>query len=229
MIWVGIGLVWVFLIWWAPRVVVGPRGDFESGFVVWLIGVYCRAFHRMKAQGTELAASLQGPAILVANHTSGIDPLLLQSACTREVRWMMGADMAVDRLGWLHLKPIWDWIGIIRVDRTGNDRTSVRQALDYLGEGGIVGIFPEGKIARPPGSLLPFMAGVGLIAARSKAPILCAVIRGAPTCEGIVEGLKTPSKSSVAFMEIVDPRREGWSASDIAPGLEKRFREWMGV
>lgn len=229
MIWLGLGILWLVLIWWAPRVVAGPRGDFESGFVVWLVGVYCRVFHRVRHERAELANSLYGPAILVANHTSGIDPLLLQSACGREIRWMMGADMAVDRLGWLHLKPIWEWIGIIRVDRSGNDRTSVRRALDYLDEGGIVGIFPEGKIARPPGSLLPFMAGIGLIAARSKAPILCAVIRGSPPCEGIVEALKTRSHSSVAFMEIIHPSREGWSAGDIAPALERRFRSWMNV
>jgi len=229
MLWIGLILIWIALIFWARRVVEGPRGDFESGFALWLIQVYARLYHRLHVTNPQLAQSLTGPAIVVANHTSGIDPLLIQAACPREIRWMMGADMAVDRLGWLHLRPIWDWSGIIRVDRTGNDRTSVRKALDYLAAGGIVGIFPEGKIARPPGTLLPFMAGVGLIAARSKAPILCAVIRGAPECEGIVESLKTPSRSSVAFMEILDPRREGWSASDIAPGLEKRFRGWMGV
>lgn len=225
MIWIGVAF-WLFLIWWAPRVVSGPRGDFESGFTVWLIGLYCRVMHRLQIENAGLVSGLQGPAIIVANHTSGIDPLVIQAACPREIRWMMGADMAVERLGWLHLKPIWDWSGIIRVDRSGNDRTSVRKALDYLESGGIVGIFPEGKIARPRGTVLPFMPGIGLIASRSKAPIVCVMIRGTPECEGIVESLRTRSRSAVRFMELVDPQAMNWRAGDIATHLESRFRQW---
>jgi 1-acyl-sn-glycerol-3-phosphate acyltransferase len=227
MLWIGLIIIWIALIFWARRVVEGPRGDFESGFALWLIQVYARLYHRLHVTNPQLAQSLTGPAIVVANHTSGIDPLLIQAACPREIRWMMGADMAVDRLGWLHLRPIWDWSGIIRVDRSGNDRTSVRKALDYLAAGGIIGIFPEGKIATPRGSLLPFMPGIGLIAARSAAPILCVTIADTPECEGIVQSLKTRSQSRVNFMELIDPKVRQWSASDIAPGLEARFRNWI--
>lgn len=229
MIWLLIAILWILLIWWAPRVVSGPRGDFESGFVIWLIQVYTRTFHRLQVSGAEVAHSLKGPAIIVANHTSGIDPLVIQAACPREIRWMMGADMAVDRLGWLHLRPIWDWAGVIRVDRTGNDRTSVRKALDYLAAGGIIGIFPEGKIASPRGTLLPFMPGIGLIASRSKAPILCITVTGTPECEGIVQSLKTPSSTHVNIREVIDPQSQGWSAGQIASQLEARFRTWMNV
>jgi 1-acyl-sn-glycerol-3-phosphate acyltransferase len=229
MLWIGLILVWITLIFWARRVVEGPRGDFESGFALWLIQVYARLFHRLHVGSPQLAQSLSGPAIIVANHTSGIDPLLIQAACPREIRWMMGADMAVDQLGWLHLRPIWDWSGIIRVDRTGNDRTSIRKALDYLAAGGIVGIFPEGKIATPRGSILPFMPGIGLISSRSKAPILCVTITGTPECEGIVQSLKTRSQSHVNFEELIDPKVQKWSAGDIASGLEARFRFWMNT
>jgi 1-acyl-sn-glycerol-3-phosphate acyltransferase len=227
MLWMGVVILWLVLIWWAPRVVCGPRGDFESGFAVWLIRAYCRVAHRAKWHDVELLKSLSGPAIIVANHTSAIDPLLIQAVCPREIRWMMGSDMAVQRLGWLHLEPIWQWSGVIRVDRTGNDRTSVRKALDYLETGGIVGIFPEGKIARPQGTLLPFMPGIGLIASRSNAQILCAVIAGTPETEGVVASLQTRSTSSVRFMEIVKPDELKWRGSEIAEKLAEKFREWM--
>ncbi|MBU6413879.1 MAG: 1-acyl-sn-glycerol-3-phosphate acyltransferase [Planctomycetes bacterium] len=229
MLWIGLAVLWLVLIWWAPRVVSGPRGDFESGFAVWLIHAYCRVMHRARYHNVELIRSISGPAIIVANHTSAIDPLLIQAVCPREVRWMMGSDMAVERLGWLHLEPIWRWSGVIRVDRSGNDRSSVRKALEYLEQGGIVGIFPEGKIARPHGTLLPFMPGIGLIASRSGAQILCAVIAGTPGTEGVVAALQTRSQSSVRFVEIVKPDELKWRGSEIAAKLEAKFRAWLNV
>jgi hypothetical protein len=71
------------------------------------------------------------------------------------------------------------------------------------------------------------MPGIGLIASRSNAQILCAVIAGTPETEGVVASLQTRSTSSVRFMEIVKPDELKWRGSEIAEKLAEKFREWM--
>src|SRR3954466_15517006 len=50
----------------------------------------CRGYHRLQVQ-TPQQLPKKGPAILVCNHISGLDPLLLQSAVNRPVIWMMAS------------------------------------------------------------------------------------------------------------------------------------------
>jgi 1-acyl-sn-glycerol-3-phosphate acyltransferase len=68
-------------------------------------------------------------------------------------------------------------IGSIAVDLDRPDPGALRRALDTLGTGGVVGIFPEGPRS-VRGQLEPGLPGVGLLALRSGAPVVPAAIRG---------------------------------------------------
>jgi 1-acyl-sn-glycerol-3-phosphate acyltransferase len=108
-----------------------------------------------------------GPAIVVCNHISSLDPLLLQSACTyRLIMWMMAKEyMDIPYMG-----KIFQTLQVIPVDRGSRETTPMRTALRRLDEGRIVGIFPEGGISKT-GDLMEFQTGVAMMAIRAKVPV----------------------------------------------------------
>jgi len=108
-----------------------------------------------------------GPAIVVSNHISGLDPLLIQSACRyRLITWMMAREyMELPAMG-----RIFRVLGVIPVDRGSRETGPLRRAFRQLDNGRIIGIFPEGKIAATR-ELLPFQTGVALMAIRSNVPV----------------------------------------------------------
>ena len=114
-----------------------------------------------------------GPAIVIANHTSGADPMFLQATCHRMIVWMMAAEFrAMPRVQWL-----FDLLEIIPVSRNGRDTASTRAALRVLGRGGVIGIFPQGRIERKPDDF-PFRPGVSLLASRTGAGVWPARLDG---------------------------------------------------
>jgi 1-acyl-sn-glycerol-3-phosphate acyltransferase len=88
---------------------------------------------------------------------------------------MMGRDMMTPNLRFL-----WEFTRVIPVDRDGSDSTSAREALRELRRSGVLGIFPEGGIERPPRMLRPFLPGIGTIIVRSGAAVLPVFIQGTP-------------------------------------------------
>ena len=133
---------------------------------------FARIYHRLSiAAPCRLPRS--GPAILVSNHTSGLDPFLIQSASPRLITWMMAREYYELR----GLNLIFRAIEAIPVDRSGRDLAATRAALRALSAGRILGIFPEGRIA-PTLELLPFQTGVAMMALKTKVPIYPAYLTG---------------------------------------------------
>jgi 1-acyl-sn-glycerol-3-phosphate acyltransferase len=126
---------------------------------------YARIYHHVTVH-SPCKLPRTGPAILICNHTSHIDPLFVQSVCPRLITWMMTADFY--DIKWL--QPIFRAVGAIRVERKGRDMAAVRMALRVLEEGGILGVFPEGRIEQTK-ELMPFQTGVAMIALRANVPI----------------------------------------------------------
>jgi 1-acyl-sn-glycerol-3-phosphate acyltransferase len=173
----GVWLVWAGVAHW---LLANPRGDVPSGLTYRFIQVYARWMHRLRVinpHNIPRGRSV-GPMIVVCNHTAGIDPMLVQAACPFYVRWMMAQDM---KLGGLN--DVWSYFDLIFVDRTKPDAKALRQAVRAIKAGEVIGVFPEGRIERPHGALLPFQQGVGMMAAMSGAPVLPILIRGTPEAE----------------------------------------------
>jgi len=222
-------VVWLVFAWYSWRVYHNPKeeGDILVGFAWDAIRVYCRIYHGMKIIGRQhipRASNIGGrPVVVVANHTSGLDPILLQSSCPWYIRWMMAADMTGVGLDWL-----WEFTGVILVDRSGKAEIGgVRTALATLRSHVAVGIFPEGKLRTSLDELNSFLPGVGLIVARADALILPAVIRGTPFHSTSWGSLVEPSRSTVEFHPLIDTKALGLKSSEIAPYLEARYRQWM--
>ncbi|MDP7070683.1 MAG: lysophospholipid acyltransferase family protein [Phycisphaerales bacterium] len=190
-------------LWWllvVPRLRRGPGRDAAVG-LVWRLSRWWLGWRqRPRFDGVaHLAAALdRGPVIVVANHTGAVDPFLVQSATSVLIRWMMARDM----MG-AGMDDVWALARVIPVNRAGADPGSLRQALRTLHSGGCVGIFPEGRITRPPGSLRPFHEGVGLLATRTGATVLPVWISGTPDVDGIGGSMLGRSRSQVVFLEPV--------------------------
>ncbi len=147
----------------------------------WMMHLWCEgccdALHvRRQLIGEEhLAAAPQG--ILVANHLSSLDILVLGSFLRRDFRWLAKAELfKVPFSGW-YLSSA----GHIRVHR-GEDASarnkSIREQIHRVMEDGAsVLFFPEGTRSRD-GQLKPFRLGAFLAAIREDKPIIPLVIRG---------------------------------------------------
>ncbi len=221
--------VWVVTVlfcWWVvlPLLRRGPEGDPILGLLWYGNRLFCRLIHRPTVQGQLIVRRTARPGglVVVANHTGSIDPFLIQSACRFQIRWMMARDQMMPALDWL-----WPELRFIPVARDGSDTAPLRQAIRHVQEGCAVGVFPEGRIVTPPREVWPFYAGVGLIVARTRAPVLLVWISGTPDTNEIAKSLLTPSRARVEFVDLIDFGGERDSAK-ITQSLRLRLRDASG-
>ena len=220
------GWIIALSLWWllaVPRLRKGPTGRAAVGLLWRVSNAWVRWRHRCVVEGHDhLTELLDEPLIIIANHTGGIDPLLIQSASSRIIRWMMARDMMGNRM-----EDFWDLVEVIPVDREGVDAAALRTALRTLRGGGHIGVFPEGRITRPPGTIRPFHEGVGMLAARTGANVLPCWISGTPDVDSLAGSLLRRSSSRVKVLEPVQYRRDDRPA-DIAADLRRRLAEASG-
>lgn len=179
---------------WMTR---GPGGE-PAGWMLWVVlRAYGRLVHRTVYAGLEHVPPTNRPGglVIVSNHTCSVDPLLIQAACRFKIRWMMAGDYMIPQLD-----PLWRWLRLIRVDRYARDIASAREAIRHVKAGGVIGIFPEGALP-PRGEVRPFHEGVGLIIARTRAPVLLVWVSGTPDSSDLFGALLVRSRSRVQFID----------------------------
>jgi 1-acyl-sn-glycerol-3-phosphate acyltransferase len=155
--------------------------------------VYCRTWHQIDIQ-RPLKLPALGPAILVCNHISGLDPLLLQAATPRPIIWMMAKEYYdLKALKWLY-----EAVEAIPVERNGRDSTATRAALRSLANGRVLGIFPEGRIETTR-DLLPFQTGVAMMAMRSQVPIFPGYLEGTNRGLDMIRAFSTMNTVKLRF------------------------------
>jgi 1-acyl-sn-glycerol-3-phosphate acyltransferase len=121
---------------------------------------------RLKIYGRENLIE-DGPAIYASNHASYLDPPLVGVACRKEVFYLARKTLFEKPV----LGPLLPRINCIPVDRDRGDVGAVRTLLRLLKEGKRVVVFPEGTRSKD-GNLQPARAGLGLIIAKSLAPVV---------------------------------------------------------
>ena len=112
--------------------------------------------------------ALEPPFILIANHQSGMDPLMLAVPFKEiEIRFVGKKELTQSKFtSWLlnHLH-------MITVDRHNTDMNAMRQCMRALREGHVLGIFPEGT-RHLPDLMSQVETGTAVLALRAKAPLL---------------------------------------------------------
>ncbi len=132
-----------------------------------------RLYGRFTCAGTfNLPAT--GPAIVVANHHSSLDPILLGVSFPRPLHFM--ADVVQFRRGFVG--PVITRLGAFPVNKGRPDRAALDRGLELLGAGEVIALFPEGDLFND-GRLREFGRGLGFFALRSGAPVIPVGITGA--------------------------------------------------
>lgn len=116
----------------------------------------------------------EGPCIIVANHTSFLDPLLICTVVPRIIHYITFAYFYYHPLLHWYLKRVY----CVPIKQDGKDISALKQALRLLKKGELLGIFPEGKRS-VTGSLMKGLPGTSLIALKARVPILPVGIQGA--------------------------------------------------
>lgn len=211
----------------AAVLAIGDRSFRGQPVVGWLRLVampYLRYFQRLRVEGRHLVPANIGPEglILVSTHGAGLDPVSLTIEVPHPVRWMMSAEMMLPALGWF-----WRRMRIIPVAFDSRDAAALKRAIAHVQAGGVLGIFPEGGIERPPRMLRPFSGGLRLILSRTKAPVLVAVIDPGEVADSAYAALFKPTHPTIRFLAVVEPGPQG-HARDTAESIFALLRSETG-
>ena len=127
---------------------------------------FFRVLWRWKIEGLEKFPS-EGPVIVVANHISVWDPIVIGTALPRPVYFMAKEELFRfpifrNLLLRLHAFP---------VKRGQPDRSAIRRALEVLDSGQVLGVFPEGSRSKT-GELQKPLPGVAMIALKARVPVI---------------------------------------------------------
>ena len=147
--------------------------EFLMRFFAWML---IHTIHRVHAVDTNRIPEY-GPAVLVCNHVSYVDALVIAAASPRPIRFVM--DHRIFAI------PVVSWVfraaKAIPIAPAREDAKLMEQAYDRIAaaleEGELVCIFPEGKLTRD-GEIDAFRSGVQHIVARTPVPVIPMALRG---------------------------------------------------
>jgi 1-acyl-sn-glycerol-3-phosphate acyltransferase len=133
-------------------------------------GILVRILYRLKVVGREYLP-VDGPAVLVCNHVSFVDWLIISGACPRPIRFVMHHSyLKVPLAGWLFRDS-----GVIPIAGSMEDPQVLTAAFNRiaaeLNAGEIICVFPEGRLTTD-GTLKKFRPGIETIIQRSPVPVV---------------------------------------------------------
>jgi 1-acyl-sn-glycerol-3-phosphate acyltransferase len=146
-----------------------------QSFLYALNYVLARILWRVRIHGGFAILPGQG-AVIVCNHRCPVDPSFIALAAPRAVHWMVAKEYCEAPL----LRRLLRLCEVIPVTRGGVDTAAAKAAIRLVERGGLVGIFPEGRINTTPQTLLPGRPGAALIALKARVPVVPCYIHGAP-------------------------------------------------
>ena len=141
-----------------------------------IIGFVSRLLWGARIEGVEHLPR-SGPFILVCNHCSNLDPLMMGWASGNQIGRVVHFMAKIEMRSW----PVIGWLatqsGVYFVRRGERDRAAQQFSLDALAAGRPIAMFPEGTRSRT-GHLREGKPGAALLAMRSGAPIVPAAVSG---------------------------------------------------
>lgn len=147
--------------------------EFLMRFIVWLL---IHSVYRLKKEGIENIPE-EGAAVIVCNHVSFVDALVIMAACPRPIRFVM--DHQIFKI------PVLNFVfregRAIPIASAKEDPALLDKAYDEVAKaleaGDLVGIFPEGRIT-DNGELYPFRKGITRIVERTPVPVVPMALQG---------------------------------------------------
>jgi 1-acyl-sn-glycerol-3-phosphate acyltransferase len=147
--------------------------EFLLRFIAWLL---VHAAYRLEKRGLEHIPA-EGAAVLVCNHVSLVDAVVIMGAARRPVRFVM--DHRIFRTPLLNF--VFRHSGAIPIAPAKEDPAMLERAFEEVAQaldaGELVAIFPEGRITGD-GELQPFRPGLSRILARNPVPVVPLALQG---------------------------------------------------
>lgn len=160
-----------------PLAHAGPRWHAHPDPVAFrlaqaLCRVACSTLFDLKVYGTHLVPQAGG-VLIVSNHQSYLDPVLLGVALPRSLGYMAKSE--------LFENPVLNWLfrslGAFPVRQTGSAAGAIKETIERLHEGRAINIYPEGTRS-PDGRIHPFEKGTALVVRKAKVPVVPAAVWG---------------------------------------------------
>jgi 1-acyl-sn-glycerol-3-phosphate acyltransferase len=147
--------------------------EFLMRFICWLL---IHTVYRLDKKGLDNIPE-EGPAVLVANHVSFVDPLVILAVSPRPIRFVMDHN--------IFKVPVLSFVfrtgKAIPIASAKEDEALLNTAYDEIAKalerGQLVGIFPEGRIT-DTGDLYPFKGGIKRIIDRTPVPVVPLALKG---------------------------------------------------
>jgi len=147
--------------------------EFLMRFLAWLL---IHTIHRVKTIDVDRIPD-EGPAVLVCNHVSYVDALVIGAASPRPIRFVMDHRIfKTPFIGWIFRTAKAIPIAPAKEDPFQMERAFIDIA-EALHQGDLVCIFPEGKLTST-GEMNEFRSGIARIVERSKVPVIPMALRG---------------------------------------------------
>lgn len=157
-----------------------------------------RLLFRFRVEGLEHLPA--GPAVLVANHPSALDPLFLAAAVPDRLLFLAAAEFfALPAVGWAMRI-----YGCIPVRRGEVDAAAVRGALLALEGGRKVAVFPQGRVTPHPNGR-PGLRGAALLASRAGVPVVPIALAGTGRVFPLGAWLPRPGRVAVRIGPPLSP------------------------
>ncbi len=200
--------------------------EFLMRFLSWVL---VRTLYRLRVSGTERIPD-EGPGLVVCNHVSYMDALILSASIPRPVRFVMYYK--------IFNIPVMSWIfrtaKAIPIAGAKEDPEVMRRAFEEieaaLADGQLVGIFPEGALTKD-GQIAPFKSGVERILEKNPVPVVPMALRGMWSSmwskrDSRLRRMRVPRRFRATIEVVADPPVQGAQAT--AASLETQVRALRG-
>jgi 1-acyl-sn-glycerol-3-phosphate acyltransferase len=198
--------------------------EFLMRFLIWML---IHTFYRVDKKGLDNIPD-EGAAVLVSNHVSFVDALVIGGCIQRPVRFVM--DHRIYKVPVLNF--VFRTAGTIPIASAKEDPAMLERAFDkideYLKAGEVVCIFPEGRIT-DNGDLYPFKQGILRIIERTPVPVIPMALQGLWGSFFSRWGGTAMRYPRGVFSNISLVIDKAWPANSVTPdGLQKKVGELRG-
>jgi 1-acyl-sn-glycerol-3-phosphate acyltransferase len=175
------------------------RTDWGINWVSWFAGwnrFYCRWFHGFKGEKINLP---DGPLLVISNHISALDPLIMSAACERPLRFLVAKEE--------YQKTVFNWLlkdaGCIPVDRGGRVEKAFRDAIRQLEKGEVIALFPHGGMHKDSDPHKPLKRGAFKLAEMMNCPIIPVRLTGIRYPGSTVRSLLLPGRVKLKVLHTI--------------------------
>ena len=173
----------------------------------------------LKAYGTDHVPQTGG-VLLVTNHESYLDPVLIGVKLKRPISYMAKSELFEN----FFFGRLITSLNAFPIRQGAGDTGAIKETINRLKEGHLLNIFPEGSRTFD-GNLLKVEAGVALVVRRAGVPVVPCVIEG--SYESMPRGRLIPHNHPIRVMYGEPIDMTGWKPEQITSTIDRRWREML--